>query len=253
MGEFKKFVFGETLEVAVEAIPEKYQLKFYRMIKNYGLHGIEPELSGFELSTWVQMKVMIDNTIPKRNNGSPVGKRGAPPGNQNAKKTKNNSNQLNNSIDLKTNNCFDETIETNKTNMLNVNDNVNVNDNENVKESQVFALELSELLLVSHRREFPDYLSGKKDKDTIERWAKDIEKLIRLDKKDPENIREVILWVKTSGNFWFVNIESGAKLRNKFERLWAEMNMKKGPSAPANKSPPGLADKKPLSGLVSTF
>jgi len=59
--EFKKFIFGETLEQAIEAIPEEYQLKFFRFIKNYGLHGIEPELTGFELATWVLMRESIDN------------------------------------------------------------------------------------------------------------------------------------------------------------------------------------------------
>ena len=89
--EFKKFIFGETLEQAIDAIPEEYQLKFFRFIKDYGLHGIEPELTGFELATWVQMKAMIDITMPKRNNASPVSKTGAPFGNTNAKKTTQNN------------------------------------------------------------------------------------------------------------------------------------------------------------------
>jgi len=96
--EFKKFVFGETLDMALEAIPEEHQLKFYRVIKNYGLYGIEPELFGFELATWVQMKILIDNTMPRRNNASPVSKVGAPYGNSNAKggrkTTQNNSGQF---------------------------------------------------------------------------------------------------------------------------------------------------------------
>jgi len=95
-----------------------------------------------------------------------------------------------------------------------------------ISESQKTALELSELLLTSHRREFPDYLSGKTDKEIkkkIEGWAVDIEKLIRIDKKNPETIKDVILWVKTPGNFWFQNIESGKKLRDKFERLHGSM------------------------------
>jgi len=64
MAEFRKFIFGETLEQAIDAIPEESQLRFFRIIKDYGLHGIEPELTGFELATWVQMKAMID--IPKQ-------------------------------------------------------------------------------------------------------------------------------------------------------------------------------------------
>jgi len=96
-------------------------------------------------------------------------------------------------------------------------------------ESQKQALELSELILTAHRKEFPSFLSGKAEKDIrkkIEGWAVDIEYLIRLDKKAPETIRQVILWVKTPGNFWFHNIESGSKLREKFERLYGEMTTK---------------------------
>ena len=102
--------------------------------------------------------------------------------------------------------------------------------NEEVKpqlsDSQKAANELAELLLTSHRKEFPDFLSGKKEKD-IQRelagWATDIEKLIRLDKKTPENIRLVIYWIKTNDNFWLPNIISGKKLREKYETVWAQM------------------------------
>jgi hypothetical protein len=104
-----------------------------------------------------------------------------------------------------------------------------------LSESQKSANELSELLLTSHRKEFPDYLSGKTKSEIekkLEGWVKDIELLIRLDKKDPEIIRQVILWVKdiknvsANGFTWFHNIESGAKLRKQFERLFGEMKTK---------------------------
>jgi hypothetical protein len=94
-------------------------------IADYGIHGIEPELSGFELSTWVQMKQMIDNTMPKKNK-SPVGKKGAPFGNSNAKKqTQNNSNQKTN----KTMQSIQKQIQNNWPN-INVNENGNVNGND---------------------------------------------------------------------------------------------------------------------------
>jgi hypothetical protein len=131
--QYKKFVFGETLQKAILQIPESEQLRFYRIIVEYGIDGIEPVLDGFESAVWVQMKDMIDNTMPAR--------RGAPEGNKNAKNKKNNSDQ----IDLI---VFDETIndelnELKQINQLekdenkcandNVNDNVNVNENGNGK------------------------------------------------------------------------------------------------------------------------
>ena len=102
--------------------------------------------------------------------------------------------------------------------------------------SQKQAFELSQLLLTSHRKEFPDYLSGKDEKEIkkiIESWARDIELLIRKDKKEPEKIRQVILWVKdinnvsASGFSWFQHIKSGKKLREKFERLYGQMTTEK--------------------------
>jgi hypothetical protein len=120
-----------------------------------------------------------------------------------------------------------------------------------LSESQKAAIELSELLLTSHRKVFPDFLSGKSEKqirNKIEGWAVDIEYLIRLDKKAPETIRQVILWVKTPNNFWFSNIESGSKLRAKFQRLYEEMVSKKG-TQPKGNNPRGFEEKISLKGL----
>jgi hypothetical protein len=143
--EYKKFVFGETLQKAVAQIPESEQLRFYRIIVNYGIDGLEPELNGFEAAVWVQMKDMIDNTMPK--------KRGAPEGNGNAKKApegngnapegpENNSDRIvsaetNKSIlsELILKNNSDQ-IETNAPNIsINLNENLNVNENVNENEN----------------------------------------------------------------------------------------------------------------------
>ena len=124
-----------------------------------------------------------------------------------------------------------------------------------ISESQKQAVELSHLLLTSHQKEFPDYLSGKtlqQIEKKIDEWAGEIEKLIRIDKKAPEIIRQVILWVKTPNNFWFQNIESGAKLRKHFERLYGEM-LSRQRSPPKGSNPSGMEDKKSLSGLPSIF
>jgi hypothetical protein len=131
--QYKKFVFGETLQKAINQIPENEQLRFYRIIVEYGIDGIEPELSGFEAATWVQMKAMIDNTMPSR--------RGAPEGNSNAAKNKeNNSDELfqdksienkeNNSGELNSKNQLNQLGEI-ENNCANVNDNVNENQNDN--------------------------------------------------------------------------------------------------------------------------
>ena len=101
------------------------------------------------------------------------------------------------------------------------------------------AIELSILLLQAHRKELPDYLCGKDDKKIINEWAVEIEKLIRIDKKSPETIRQVILWVKTPGNFWFHNIQSGGKLRKQYERLYGQMLSDKNQGCRPGGPPPG--------------
>lgn len=85
------------------------------------------------------------------------------------------------------------------------------------------ALALSALLLSEHRKTDPKFLAAKDDRKTASRWAEDVEKLIRIDGRPEAEIREVILWVKTPGNFWLPNIESGKKLREKYPTLLAQM------------------------------
>jgi hypothetical protein len=121
------------------------------------------------------------------------------------------------------------------------------NDPKNIIMSRNFdeALNLAKTMLLEHRKEIPDFMTGKKDEETIKRWAQDIEKLIRIDKKSPENIGKVIMWVKTPGNFWFHNIESGMKLRKQYERLYGQMISRNGQGPPSY----SLDDKKSLGGL----
>jgi len=108
-----------------------------------------------------------------------------------------------------------------------------------LSDSEKSAFELSELLLSEHRKEIPDFLSGK-DKAVIPRWAEDIEKLIRIDKKPPETIRQVILWAKADC-FWFPNIISGKKLREKFETLYGQMKTRIKSTGPPIHNPHKIA------------
>ncbi len=56
------------------------------------------------------------------------------------------------------------------------------------------------------------------------KWAKDIEKLIRIDGNKNWEIVKVIDWIhKGKGSFWIPNIQSGKKLREQFPTLWAQM------------------------------
>lgn len=62
----------------------------------------------------------------------------------------------------------------------------------------------------------------KPTESTIKKWSEDIEKINRLDGFDYELIAETIKWVQAD-SFWRKNIQSGSKLRDKFNRLLVEV------------------------------
>jgi hypothetical protein len=84
---------------------------------------------------------------------------------------------------------------------------------------------LATLLLTERRKADTVFMVGK-EKAAVHRWATDIEKLIRLDKRTPEEIRAVILWCQAPGCFWASNVLSGSKLREKFDTLLGQSKMR---------------------------
>jgi len=62
-------------------------------------------------------------------------------------------------------------------------------------------------------------LSNGKYQECVQLWAKDIDRLHRLDKQSIEDIRKVIEWCQTEP-FWKTNILSGASLRKQWDRLY---------------------------------
>jgi len=85
---------------------------------------------------------------------------------------------------------------------------------------------LATLLLTEHRKHDAKFIIDKdKERATLQRWAKDIEKLIRIDHRAPDEILRVIMWCQSPGCFWAANILSGAKLREKFPNLLAQSKL----------------------------
>jgi len=76
---------------------------------------------------------------------------------------------------------------------------------------------LSELLLEKILSRNPNH-----KKPNLQTWAKDIDLMLRLDKRTPEDIRRVIEWCQVD-TFWQSNILSTAKLRKQFDQLWLKM------------------------------
>lgn len=80
--------------------------------------------------------------------------------------------------------------------------------------------ELAALLETKIKERLPRYRI--KGKDYLEKWANEFQ--IMEEKKEATlgEIKEVIIWV-SKDSFWYKNILSGGKLREKFGRLWADM------------------------------
>ncbi|MGP1594743.1 MAG: hypothetical protein ACTTH8_05815 [Treponema sp.] len=82
------------------------------------------------------------------------------------------------------------------------------------------ALTLAQLLYDLHRVLDSNFTTSQTH---IKKWAKDIEKLHRIDKRSYEDIEKVIRWIKTEGNFWNSNIISSSKLREKYPQVFLQM------------------------------
>ena len=135
------FVFYETFESVIEELPEEMQLKFYKYITQYGLHGIEPEVTGIEKAIWTQIQFAIDQAQNRRKRAIENGNKGGRP---NKTITENNPNitQKNQTITennpniTENNRSITQAKPNNNLNVnVNVNANANANDNDNVNDN----------------------------------------------------------------------------------------------------------------------
>lgn len=78
-------------------------------------------------------------------------------------------------------------------------------------------------LLIDWRQQVTD---GREKKPNRDKWVVDIDKMIRLDKLDPEEIEYVINWSQQH-HFWSVNIRSAKKLREQYSRLYTQIKNEK--------------------------
>lgn len=75
--------------------------------------------------------------------------------------------------------------------------------------------------ILSNIPDFRELKSEKRDK-TLQAWANEIGRMIRIDGRDPPEIERVIQWCQDDA-FWRSNILSAGKLRQQFDRLKAQM------------------------------
>lgn len=92
---------------------------------------------------------------------------------------------------------------------------------------------LSELLLGLIKNRKSDF----KNPD-LQKWAVHIDRMIRIDKREPERIRAVIEWCQ-GDDFWMNNILSSEKLRLQFDKLELKM-VKDGEIKSKSQKPHGI-------------
>lgn len=76
---------------------------------------------------------------------------------------------------------------------------------------------LSQLLLDLILQNNPNF-----KKPDLTKWAVEIDRMLRLDNRTPEEAERVILWCQKD-NFWKSNILSAKKLREKYDQLYMKM------------------------------
>ena len=96
------------------------------------------------------------------------------------------------------------------------------NENENeIINKDVYII--SNILLGEIRKRKPDF-----KQPNIEKWAAEVDLMLRIDNRDVEQIKEVILWCQED-DFWKNNILSTAKLRKQYDQLVLKMLQNKKP------------------------
>ncbi len=88
---------------------------------------------------------------------------------------------------------------------------------------------IAKQIYIEHVKHDPGFLPDEKRREaSLQLWASDLDKLMRIDGRHRNEIYKVIRWTQEPGNFWAANILSGSKLREKYATLFAQMNRAKG-------------------------
>ena len=89
---------------------------------------------------------------------------------------------------------------------------------------------------------------------SIQRWAVDIDLLMRVDRQQPSTVEEVIVWATRDVDFWGSNILSGRKLRKHWDTLVAQMKRRVSHQAHSGacSPPPTPAHRPPMRNIFRT-
>ena len=268
------FIFYETFAKQLKLLDKELRYKFYEAIVEYGLYGTEPDFTGLEACAWIPIQESIDNAKARRVKNINDGKKGGRPeipqevqqaicedlqAGMKQKEIAAKYNIAQSSISYIKKEVFDKKYQKPSENIENldvdvdVDVDVGVDDNGDgndippevsggdappapVQKTQAIpeqAERLALLLYDLHRQIDTHFTTSQKH---IEQWAKDIEKLNRIDKHSYEDIEKVIRWIKTAGNFWCPNIISGSKLREKYPQVFLQMQQQHTRDPPEGKN-----------------
>jgi len=96
---------------------------------------------------------------------------------------------------------------------------------------------LLDLILERRPTYFPKIVGNKVVyQKQIQDWCVDMDHLLRIDKRDPELVLDVIEWCQKE-SFWQKNIISTSKLRKQFSKLCDAMEVEKGNGKTSTRSP----------------
>lgn len=264
------FIFYETFAKQLKLLDKELRYKFYEAIIEYGLYDTAPDFTGLEACAWLPIQEAIDNAKARRIKNTEEGKRGGRPeipqeiqqavcedlqAGMTQKEIAAKYDIAQSSISYIKKEFFDKKYQKPNANIKNLDVDVNVDVDVDVdeivsppeepdgdvkpsavKKTQTIpeqAERLAHLLYDLHRQVDTHFTTSQKH---IEQWAKDIEKLNRIDKRSYEDIEKVIRWVKAAGNFWCPNIISGSKLREKYPRVFLQMQQQYAQSPPEGKN-----------------
>lgn len=268
------FIFYETFAKQLKLLDKELRYRFYEAIIEYGLYGTVPDFTGLEACAWLPIQEAIDNAKARRIKNTEDGKRGGRPEIPQeiqqavcedlqagmtqkeiaakydiAQQTVSNIKKKVFSNEYQKPQASTKNLDVDVDVDVDVNDNVDVDEIVSppeepdgdvkpsaVKKTQIIpeqAERLAHLLYDLHRQVDSHFTTSQKH---IEQWAKDIEKLNRIDKRSYEDIEKVIRWVKTAGNFWCPNIISGSKLRGKYPQVFLQMQQQYARSPPEGKN-----------------
>lgn len=91
---------------------------------------------------------------------------------------------------------------------------------ENIYTSDSIEYRLSEFLFNHIRKNNP-----KAKEPNLKKWAKIFDFILRIDKRELEEVKKVIEWCQEN-SFWYKNILSPEKLRKQYDALYMQMNDK---------------------------